>query len=140
MIEKLSDFDKIWCVFGLKYDDSKYQVSSKSDHFWAWFWLPIGQFVRSQSVTWWNNLLLHKFSPRENGFSIGSGAQGLHFTSSLKNRGSRHSQTGHQKSKIFYLVNLLPDRVDWNKFQENWRFWVCMTFCGLEKRPVNSLM
>ena len=71
MIEKLSDFDKNWCVFGLKCDDSKYQVSSNSDHFWALFWLPIGQFVRYQSVTRRTNLLLHKFSPRENGFPIG---------------------------------------------------------------------
>ena len=37
-IEKLSDFDKIWCVFGLKCGDYKYQFSSKSDNFSAIFW------------------------------------------------------------------------------------------------------
>ena len=71
MIEKLSDFDEFCSVFGLKCDNSKYQVSSQSNHFWAWFWLPIRQFKRSQSVTWSNNLLLYKFSPHKNGFPIG---------------------------------------------------------------------
>ena len=35
--QKLSDHNKILSVFGLKCADSKYQVSSKSDHFWAIF-------------------------------------------------------------------------------------------------------
>ena len=35
---KLSDFNKIWCVFGLRCADFKSQVSSKSDHFSALFW------------------------------------------------------------------------------------------------------
>ena len=38
-IWKLSDFENIWCVIGLKCADCKYQVSSKSDHFSALFWL-----------------------------------------------------------------------------------------------------
>jgi len=50
--EKLSDFNKIWCDFDLKCADSKYQVSSKSDHFWAlsWSWNP--QFWTYQPNFW----------------------------------------------------------------------------------------
>ena len=35
---KLSDFNKIWCDFGLKCGDCTHQFSSKSDHFLALFW------------------------------------------------------------------------------------------------------
>ena len=36
--QKLSDFDKIYCVFALKCAYKKYQFSSKSGHFLALFW------------------------------------------------------------------------------------------------------
>ena len=129
--QEWSDFNEIWWNFGLKCYDPKYQVSSKSDHFWALFWLPISQFARSQSETWWNNLILHMFSPCGNGFWIGYYSNCVHFVSSLRIWGCCHTQTSHQRPKIFWVVNLLHDRVDWHKFQENWRFWIWMTFCDI---------
>ena len=56
--------------------------------------------------------------------------------SGLRIWGCCHSQTGHQRSKIFWVVNQLYDRVDWHKFQENWRFWIWTTFCDIGRWPV----
>ena len=48
MNEKLSDFDKIRCVFSFNCGDYKYKVSSKSDHFLALFWLWIANQRHTQ--------------------------------------------------------------------------------------------
>ena len=52
---KLSDFNKIWCDFGLKCGDCTHQFSSKSDHFLAlfWSWIAHQRCLQSQKLVFW---------------------------------------------------------------------------------------
>ena len=42
------------------------------------------------------------------------------------------------RPKIFWQINPLPKGVQRCKSQENRRFWVSLSFCGIQIQPVNS--
>ena len=76
------------------------------------------------------------FLTTPNGFTIGGCALYAHFTSGPRIWGWPWGQTAHLRPKIFREINHLSELVKWHNFQENWRFWVIIKFCGIQRWPV----
>ena len=115
----MSDFNKIWWDFGLKCADLKYQVSSKSDHFSALFWL----WIANERYSYPENLIFF-FTHRS--MKMGqvwkksvTTIMELILLCTLKFRVWPHAHMGKLRPKIWCTVYYLPKRSHGVKFKQN---------------------
>ena len=118
-IKKKSDFNKTWCVFGLKCADLKYQVSSKSNHFSALFW----SWIANERYSYPENLIFF-FTHRS--MKMGqvwkksvTTIMELILLCTLKYRVWPHAHMGKLRPKIWCTVYYLPKRSHGVKFKQN---------------------
>ena len=117
--ENLSDFDKTWCIFGLRYGDYKYKVSSKSDHFLALFWLWITNRRHTQPqifmifFTYWNMKIDRVLK------KLRTPIMGLSLLCRMNFRVWPHAYMGTLRPKIWCTVYYLAKRSYGAKFKQN---------------------
>ena len=118
-INKKSDFDKIWCVFGLESADCKNKFWSKSDHFLVLFWPWIANETYSHPkiliffFTHWNMKMGQVWKKSE--ITI----MELILLCRLKSRVWPHAHMGELRPKILCTFYYLPKRSHGVKFKQN---------------------
>ena len=135
--KKLSDFNKIWCVFGLKCGDCTHQVSSKSDHFLARFW----SWIANKRYSYPKNLI---FFITHRSMKMGqvwkksvTTIMELILLCTVKFRVWIHAHMGKLRPKIWCTVYYLPKRSHGVKFKQNPRNCPSGRSYDLENLSVN---
>ena len=134
----MCDFNKIWCVFGLKCGDCTHQFSSKSDHFLALFWLWITNRRHTQPqifmifFTYWNMKIDRVLK------KLRTPIMWLSLLCRLNFRVWPHTYMGALGPKIWYTVYYLAKRSYGAKFKQNSKNCPSGRFYDMENLSVKT--